>query len=481
MIEPPPTGPINRPFFLFALGLSVGLALFAYRSGRLLTFDGYYYCEFAKQFTAEWPDRFGNHWPFGYMVLGSLLGRIGLPAFEALCVVSFVALSALLALSFKVAAPRRLSDHLLLVALACAPIVGIQLLGNLTELPFAALLLGLIVSFAFWPCRTALWCSAALVVSALCIRYAGILTLSLFAGWIVVMHRPLRNARALPTAIFAFFSAATMTLLLLGINILKAGHASGAERGPPLGFSTLATQLSDLGWSAPGALLAGGLRDRCRPNTLFGAMLGGLLFLTMVLLCIRAWLKPQTRFSRPLAWTALGYLFGMGALRCIGNFDALFVARAFLPVLFPLGLLFREQTEKKPAVLVGCSAIVLLGGITATVRGVSREIGGDVYPAVAPLKARLRPEDRIAINDHAFSVAAYVRQTTVRAVPEASGFHPAARFLVLSGEPLDRSGKSAAISSGWQSVVSTLLQQGSYQALINSSTLVVIERTTPEP
>lgn len=476
-----PAAPFRWTFYLAMLGLSAALAFAAYRSGRLLTFDGYHYCEFTKQFTSEWPDRFGNHWPFGYMLLGSLLGRLGLPAFESLCVVSFLALAALLGLALKVAPPRRVSDQLLLLALACAPIVGVQLLGNLTELPFGAVLLGLIVSFGYWPRRSALWCSALLVVSALSIRYAGILTLSLFAGWIVVMHRSLRESKALGTAVAAFFSSAAVILLLLGLNILKSGHASGAERGVPLGFSALPAQFVDLGWSAPGALLAGGLRDRCNPETTLGSFLGGLLFLAMVLLCVCAWFKPQSAYTRPLAWVTLGYLFGMGALRCIGNFDALFAARTFLPVLFPLGLLFREQAAQKQMAVFGCSAILLLGGITAAARGVSREIAGDVRAAIAPLQARLGPADRIAINDHAFSLAAYLHQRTVRAFPGVGSFPPAARFLVVTGEPLNRSGKSAPLPPEWRSVVAELLRQATYRELINTPTLVVMERATSEP
>ena len=83
--------------------VAVGLAALLYRQGPLLTFDGYHYCEFAKLYTTGWPQAFGNNWPCGFPLLGGLLGRLGLPAYQALCLVSLLSLAVLVSLGNRFA------------------------------------------------------------------------------------------------------------------------------------------------------------------------------------------------------------------------------------------------------------------------------------------------------------------------------------------------------------------------------------------
>jgi hypothetical protein len=459
---------------IFAFG--VGLAAFTYRTGRILTFDGYFYCELAKGFSQSWPDRFGNHWPFGYPLMGGLVARMGIPAYEALCLVSLVMLATLLILAAGI-----LEKHpfrwAVIAALTAAPIVGVQLFGVLTELPFAAVLLGLAASLAHWPKRAALWSAALCAVLALGVRYAGIITLAILAVWLIDQWKMLRSTRHLGEAIAACFAASAVMGLLLAINIYKSHHASGADRGAMPGFFTFPHQCVDLGWSALSALVAGGLRDRVGVDTTGGKLIGGVVFFALCALCWRTWLRPRSPFSRPLALTAFGYMTGMAALSCIGNFDALYNARTFLPALFPLGLLFAERTIACRALLLTGCALLFAVGIAASVRGISRQIGGDVHTAVAPLSLRLDPGDTVAINDDAFSLAAYIPQMTHRVWFEYWPDELADRFLVVAAQPHDRMGNNAILSPGWVNLCARLISSGHYKCLVQTSSVIVLEKS----
>ncbi|HZP59174.1 MAG TPA: hypothetical protein VFB27_02540, partial [Opitutaceae bacterium] len=430
----------------FALG--TGLAALTYRRGRMLTFDGYYYCELAKGFSRSWPDRLGNHWTFGYPFLGGLAVRAGLPAYAALTAVSLIFFAILIALAGAALKPNPWR-WLIISALAAAPIVGVQLFGILTELPFAAALLGLAVSLAGWPRRAALGNAAGCAVLALTLRYAGIVTVAMLACWLMVQWQELRRARRLSEAIAACLITAALMTTLIGINVYQSGHASGADRGSAPGLHTLPCQLLNLGWSAPSALFAGGLRDRLGIETLAGKLIGLAIFALITAVSACAWLRPRTSFSRPLALAAFGYLAGMGVLHCVGDFDALYNARTFLPALFPLGLLLAEQAgTRRSALLAGC-VILLAGGTVAAFRGISRQVGGDVQAAIMPLRSKLTPTDTVAINDDAFSLSAYLSQPTHRAWFENWNENSTDRFLVVAAEPRDRYGDSKPLPKGW--------------------------------
>jgi hypothetical protein len=459
-----------------AFSLSLALAALTYREGRRLTFDGYHYCELAKQFAAEWPDRFGNHWPFGYPLAGAMLGRLGLPAFESLVLVSAGALLTLFALVARVL-PSHPFRILILAALGAAPIVAVQFFGILTELPFAATLLALAVCLAHWPARAAIWGAAAFAVIALTIRYAGVIALAILGAWVLWRWLDLKRAHRHWDALGAVLAASATSGALLFLNVLKAGHASGAGRGSTRGLAALPRELVDFGWSAPSALITGGLRDRIGIESTSGLLLGGLVFAFLAGLCVAAWLRPRSDFSRPLALTAFGYATGMGVLHCIGEFDALYNARTFLPALFPLALVAVEQCgPRRSWVFLGCAGLLVTGTVTA-VRGISREVGGDVRPAVAPLRARLRTEERIAINDHAFSLSAHLAQRTTRVFPEYWTPDSPERFVVIAAKPRDRSG-SGDIAPEWRTLLAGAVAKGVHRYLVESPGLVVLERIT---
>ncbi len=466
--------PGAHPLAFAATVLGAVFSLLLFRHGRLLTFDAYHYCEFAKQFAETWPDRFGNHWPFGYPIAGSLLVRVGAPGYFALVAVSLASLYFLNLLT-----ARLLNDHpsrvWIVLAIATTPIIGAELLGVLTELPFALALMGLVASLAEWPSRRALWASAVWAVVALSIRYAGVIALAALATWLLAQNRPLRSAGRWWEAFFATAIAGLASGGLLFINVIKSGHASGADRGNPEGLGALPSQIVDFGWSVPSALIAGGVRDHFALNAWSGEVIGWLVFSALTALCVLAWFKPCSRASRSLALVALGYCLGMCVLHCIGDFDSLYNARTFLPAVIPLAVLLAERIQRRRVTLLLC-AILTGAGLVAAVRGISLEIGGNVQPAMSVLRERLKPTDCVAINDHALAVAAFLSQRTRRTWLNGWDKTWPERFMVVSGKPQNRAGDTAKVDETLRAWTDRLVTSGNYRYLLNQPTLVVIER-----
>jgi hypothetical protein len=402
---------------------------------------------------------------------------MGLPAYPALVVVGALGLFTLLAGAARmIPAGRRRTAALL--GIAAAPIVAIELGGILTELPFAAAWLGLAFSLAHWPRRWALWSAGGCAIGALALRYAGGIALALLPAWTLACALDLRRARQLRAALACCLAAGCAAAGLLAWNIVRSGHASGAGRGAPDGLRGLLPHAADFGWSAPSALLAGGIRDAIGPHSVAGIAAGLLLFFGLAAGCGWFWCKPVSAFTRPLALTTLGYAVGMVALRCVGNFDLLYNARTFLPILAPALLLFAERPEWRPAfVSVLCGGIVVSGMVSAA-RGISGQIAADIRPAVAPVRARIAPGDEIALNDDAFSMSAYVAQRTFRIFAAYLRSDPAARFLVLAGRPQDRAGHIAPVDPAWSEYAERLTASQRYQYLVRERHLLVLERRT---
>jgi hypothetical protein len=456
--------------------VGVALAICLYRTGIRIGYDSYYYCEFAKTYATEWPHAFGNHWPCGFPLLGGLLGRLGLPAYPALTLVSLAALGVLTTIAARWV-PRTLS----ICAMAATPIIGVQLFGVATELPFAAALLGLAAAIAAWPKPSALWSAAACAVAALGLRYAGVVAFGVLWAALLIEAPRLHAARRLIHGAVAVVSATLAALGLLLWNLAATGHLSGADRLAPegLGMSSLPGHLADIGWSLPSALMLGGLRDRMASG-LAGQGIGWIMAAGCGILCAWAALRPRLPWVRACALVALVYGVGMVVLRSVGSFDALYNARTFLPVIFPLGLVLAAQLRGRSAwVVPGVAAILLLAGLVSAGRGISRQIGGDVQAAVPILQSRLHRGDSVQVNDFALSLSAMVPQRVFRAWPEYWYQNPRERFLVVAAKPVDHAGTPGEIDPVWRALCDQLVARGTHEWLLRSPGLLILEQTTP--
>jgi hypothetical protein len=461
--------------WLAAVALAAGL----YRHGRRLTFDGYYYCEFAKTYAHGWPQAFGNHWPCGYPLLGGLLGRLGLPAYDALCAVSLLALAVLVLIGNRLAVdlPR---GGLAVIALAATPVIGVQLFGNLTELPFAAEMLGLAAALAAWQRRRTWGLAAACALLALSTRYAGVIAYGVLWIWLAAHAPALRRAGGFGPAAAAVVASTLAAAALLLWNLHATGYLSGAPReaAEGLGVAAWPGHVADLGWAPVAALMLGSLRTLAGGAGLAGRLVGWLLSLAGATVCVWAMLRPRLPWVRALAFVAFVYGAGMTVLRSAGSFDALHGARVFLPALFPLGLIAAAQCSGRwPRSVAAASVAVLAAGIVSSARGLSQEIAGDVRAAVPVLRPRLQPGDGVQINDSAFSLAAYLPQRTDRAWPASWREDAAHRFLVVAAAPLDRAGTPGPLAPAWQALAARLVAQGTHRRLLDTPALLILERT----
>ncbi|HUJ43399.1 MAG TPA: hypothetical protein VLW52_07310 [Opitutaceae bacterium] len=463
--------------------VAVSLAALLYRQGPLLTFDGYHYCEFAKQYATSWPQSFGNHWPCGYPLLGGLLGRLGFSAFAALCSLSLLALTSLIVLGNRYA--RNLpGGALVLCGLAATPVIGVQLFGNLTELPFAAALLGLAAALNACDRWVAWWIAAACALLALSIRYAGVLAYAALWTWLALEARRLHERGILRSAVIAVSCATAVAAGLLLWNLRATGYLSGAPRGAAekLGLAAWPVHTAQLGWSPLSALMLGGLRDRAGADSLLGLTTGGLLSLTGAVLCLWAWARPRLPWIPAMACVAFFYGAGMTVLRSTGTFDSLYNGRVFLPALFPLGLVAGAQFSGRwPRLVAGACVLLLAAGAASAARGLSREIGGDVHGALPLLRDRMRADDRLQINDQAFAVAAYFPQRTFRTWPETWRAAAAERFLVVAAEPVDRRGTPGVVPRAWRDLAVRLVAQGTHRWLLDTPGLLVVEHDATPP
>ena len=477
--DQPAEEPANRwPAAGLAWAIGVVFALCLYRTGRRLGFDSYYYCELAKTYAIAWPHAFGNQWPCGYPLLGGLLGRLGLSAYPALTLVSLTALAALTAIAAGLAPSK-----FLVCALAAMPIIGVQIFGAATELPFAAALLGLAAALAAWPKPPAIWAAAGLAVLALSLRYAGVIAFGVVGIWLVSNIRTLRASGRLVHAILAAASAVLVAAGFLLWNLLVLGHLSGADRGAQegLGWHALPGHLADLGWSLPSALMLGGLRDRIDAGWLVHGIGWGISF-SGAIFCGWALLRPRHRWVRSCALVAFTYGIGMAILRSIGSFDALYNARTFLPMIFPLGLVLAGQLCSRLSwVVPGVAGILLASGIASAGRGLSQQIGGDVKPAISILRGRLHRDDIVQVNDLALSLTAFIPQRTDRVWSEYWRQDRLERFLVVAARPVDRSGTPSPVEPAWLNLCDRLVAQGTHRWLLRAPGLLVLERIGPEP
>jgi hypothetical protein len=363
--------------------------------------------------------------------------------------------------------------------LAATPVVGVQLFGNLTELPFAAALLGLVTALAAGPRPAAWWMAAGCALLALSIRYVGVIAYAvLWAWWGVQACRP-GAGRRLGAATIAVVSSTLAATGLLLWNLHATGSLSGALRDAPdhLGIAAWPQHAADLGWSPAAALMLGELRGLAGGNALGGRLLGMLFSLTGATVCLWAWLRPRFPWVRPFALLAFAYGAGMTVLRSAGNFDSLYGARVFLPILFPLGIVAIAQSSGRwPRLAVVACTGLLVAGFVSAARGLSREIAGDIREAVPLLRARLNAGDGVQINDQAFSLAAYLPQRTRRAWSESWSEKEAERFLVVAAKPVDRRGTPGPLSPAWRAFAAEMVAQGRYRRLRDSSSLLVLER-----
>ena len=315
------------------------------------------------------------------------------------------------------------------------------------------------------------------------LRYAGVIAFGVLGIWMIREFGALRAAGRLLQATLAVVSATLAAASLLLWNLVTLGHFSGADRSAQggLGWHAWPGHLADLGWSLPAAFMLGGLRERIASGWLVEGA-GWAFSVGGAALCAWAFLRPRQPWVRACALVALTYGAGMVLLRSIGSFDALYGARTFLPVIFPMGLALAGQCHGRGRWIPSAAAgIILASGIASAGRGMSQQIGGDVRAAVPVLRARLHPNDVVQLDDRALSLAAFIPQRTDRVWPGPWYGNKGERFLVVAARPTDRSGTPAPFDPAWLGLCDRLVAQGSHRWLLETPRVLVLERIERKP
>lgn len=389
------------------------LGLIWVRGQRVLGNDAFYYLEFAKAFKHNFPDRFGDWWPFGFPLLGTLVSYSGLSVHSSLWLVSAAAFFAMLGgLWWAWAVPPEKSRlHLVwLLAFACAPVCPLLLSTTMSEPLFSAALFGLALALGFVPQTGVIALSVGFALLAFGSRYAGVFAFGVIPLFFWAEQKKIRTAGRVVSAGLIYLVGLLIAGGLCYTNYRIFGHVTGPHPVGQERFTSWPFHLASFGWAPIGALISVQLLEH------MGGIHHGLTFaigLTSIAgmfgLFIRSWLVSPARFSRPMALLSGAYVLAIVTLRATTVFDEVSSPRTFLPIMFPgLYLLLTtfpalQQSKRWLPVPLG----ILLIGIVLSARGMSIAVRPDVRPARDFLAKVLQPGDTLLVDGGAASLAAY--------------------------------------------------------------------------
>jgi hypothetical protein len=456
------------------------LYLLAQRHGIRLSFDSYYYVEYAKEFRHHPPGSFGTAWPFGWPLLGAVSGVFGLSAYHGLWAWSVVCVAGTFCLGRHLVPWERMGlvgGGLLLAATGTFALTAV-VAGVLSETSFAFVLLAFARCLARWPEPRAIIGSAALALAALCLRYAGGLAFVLLAAWGLAQLGRLRAAGRLPLALLAGAAAAALAAGLLAWNWSATGTFSGYARTVPVPSEWVGIA-SDFGWSLPSLLGGLGLSHVLGFASAARLPIGLILAAGVIALGWLGWRRAAATELRALGFLVAGYTIGLIVLRCLSKFDDLYNARMFVPLLMPWFLLVACLVPAPKIILAVCSGVLALNA-GLCIRGASRQIGADVRPAV-PIVETAQPDEIVAINDAAFTLSAHVPQAVLRTPGLRDPRWRNVRYVVIAAVPLDREARHSAFQPEWSELASTLLAAGRFQERLHTPQLIVLEQVRLSP
>jgi hypothetical protein len=364
-----------------------------------------------------WPERFGGHWPHGYPLVASFFTEIGLSYYSGLITISVLSVVVTAWLTTFLI-PTQIRSHwsttALFAGLGAAPVAPLVLTTPLTDWLFTALVACVVVLIRYWPSPWALWGSTFGVVSAFCIRYAGIFLLGvigLYGLWI--LYSTERRRTRLHTTL-SVLVAGGVIVALMGLNLYQTGHVGGASRSSGGGIAAFPIHAAHLGWAFIGGLsspnvagIIGGVESP------IGIIIGYTVLGFALFLCVRTFFRERyVQMLRPAALVVGSYLVSMIVFRSMSSFNDLSQPRFILPALFPIGAIVISQARGKLKSAVGVLAIgVVVVGLFAAGRGISKEVYGNVDTARHVLSDELASQDTVLVNGRALRLSAYFENT----------------------------------------------------------------------
>lgn len=472
------TLPPSRLIPAGALLLFACCATLAHRDGIRLSFDSYYYVELAKMFRAEFPHCFGNAWPFGWPLIGTAGTFLGISTYHSLLAAGVFSTAVLIFLTSSHLpwdGQRKSPSILLLAAGASLFIVHALVVGALSEIPFAAILLTFGIFLGHWPRPDAILAASVFALLGFSFRYVGAIAVGVLAVWFVINFETIKAAGKVRFTAIVLAGVITIACLLLRTNLIASGHLSGSDRGQSSPLREIPSIVSDFGWSGADACIGLAAQKYLGYYTPVRTLIGLFFYSLPLIIAISSWRRNDVPHLRPLAIVVAAYCIGFVVLRVSGEFDSL-SPRIAVPIIFPILILLAWQpVEKCGKIYLTACTFLILWNVALAIRGASTEIGADVRKAAASIRSDLRNDDVVGINDYAFTLAAMVDVRVERTVPRPDISFGRYRFLVLAGRPSLADGGQSAIQPEWLTRANSLVQSGRFTTRWHTPDLLVLE------
>ena len=404
----------QSPLIVGAIGAACILALGALwtRGDRVLGNDSFGYLELAKQFRDHPPTHFGDWWPFGFPLLGTLFSFTGASVYVSLVLVSGIAMFAMIVLFWSVL-PENSRGHpaalAILFAGVCAPVCPLSAVTLMSEPLFSALLFALAITLSRWPARSAIATSMLLATIAFTVRYVGAFTFVVVALYGLLSWQELRRAGCITFFGVTCIAAAIVAGILCYTNYRYSGRVTGPQLVGHESLASWPVHLADFGWSPVSAFISSGALRWSGGILKPATMTVGFASVSVIAFGIlHSWARPHTPAIRPMVLLIGCYLLAIVTLRAITPFDAVSSARTFLPILFPLAyLLIVQSASKWQRMVMTFSTLSIFVSTLLAIRGMSPEVKTDISAVRVALGTVLEPGHKIAVNGEARSLAAY--------------------------------------------------------------------------
>ncbi len=445
------------------------------------------------------PNRFGDWWPFGYPLIGSWLGLIGIPPFQALILVSALSFASVGALYTWAHGnwPKNWRTALLLLAsCSVAPAVPLLLATPMSEPLFAVLLFAMAIFLGYWPNRWAIIASMIMMLFAFCVRYAGIFCFGAVFCYAMTVRKSLIETRAAKIVLMSWLGCVLVAAALCYTNYRAFGRFTGPQPTGQESFFTLPSHLSDLGYGGLGVFFSGGaqaLRDWAEEAGNLARLSVGWAFMLAVFgLLVHSWRNPTNIFVRPMALVCLAYLSSMILLRSTTPFDNLNTPRTFVPALFPIAFLVSTTHAfgKNYMFQIGVALLMAIGILLAG-RGMSPAVNLDITKLANELKFQLRPHDTVAVDGRATALAARfpnaffptaVDRTGVSAIWGPSSLWQPGRtnFTVFGGAPSDGKTSDGPYPE-WSTIVAAAVHNGQVTIIHSDANGMILKCNQLDP
>lgn len=379
---------------------------------RVLGQDSFAYVDMAKEFAYDFPNKFGDWWPYGFPLAAVPLYWAGIHPFVGLFIITVASFAFLLWL-----APRSLPLEsrggsgavAVVAALALSPACAQLIVFDLADPFFGASLAAFAACLTQWPHRWAVIAAPVLALAAFSIRYVGVFTFGLVGLYALIEWRTLRAQRMLPPLIASSTVVGIVTAVLLWSNVRASGRITGPQ---PIGESSIWTwplHFADLGLAVPAAFTSTHYVQSFQHQHPTIMLIAGLIIMTSAMaLVATSWLRPLSPYSRPLALVAGGYVITIVTMRATTPFPELSFPRYLFPALFPLAYLLTARPSIARSRLVAAGgALSIIVSIGLAIRGVAPDQKTDVSSARRFLTATLQPSDTLTVNLPARGLAAY--------------------------------------------------------------------------